>query len=131
MISFTPIAIPTKMVKILNHFCRNFYKNGIDQMSYFCKKKERLISLLYKGSIYILYCSQDFVMYNEIGYTVITYVGHFLGSMYPSRPGFTAMLFTKFLQLRHWMEIRMALALIAEAEITIPGTFTNRDISLD
>lgn len=59
------------------------------------------------------------------------YVLHFLGKAYPSRPGFTAMLLTVFLQLLHCIVSRVALALIEDAAITIPGILTSFDICSD
>ena len=60
-----------------------------------------------------------------------TYVGHFLGIAYPSRPGFSGMSFRKLRHERHCMDIFVALARMAEAAITIPGIFTRRDICSD
>lgn len=63
--------------------------------------------------------------------TMCTYVLHFLGSVYPSRPGFTGMLFSVFLQLLHWIVSRVALALMADAAIIIPGILTSFAICAD
>jgi len=57
-----------------------------------------------------------------------TYVLHFLGRLYPSRPGFTAMLLTTFLQLLHCRVKEMAFDFMADAAMTIPGIFTSLDI---
>ena len=60
-----------------------------------------------------------------------SYVGHLRGSAYPSKPGLTLMLFMKLRQLRHWMEMRVALQRIDEAAITMPGIFTSWDTCSD
>ena len=56
---------------------------------------------------------------------------HLRGKECPSSPGFTAMLGTMDLQLRHWMVIRVALARTPDAWITMPGTFTSRAMFSD
>ena len=58
-------------------------------------------------------------------------MGHFLGRAYPSRPGLTAMSLMTLRQLRHWMLIRVALARMADAAITMPGILTIFDIISD
>ena len=60
-----------------------------------------------------------------------THVGHLRGSAYPSKPGLTLMLFIKLRQLRHWIEMRVALQRIDEAAITMPGILTSWDTCSD
>lgn len=60
-----------------------------------------------------------------------TYVLHFLGIKYPSKPGFTAKLGITLLHDRHWMEILVAFALIPETLTMIPGILTRRDTTSD
>lgn len=60
-----------------------------------------------------------------------TYVLHFLGIMYPSKPGFKDKLGIILLQDLHWIVILVALALIPEALMTIPGIFTKRETTSD
>ena len=62
---------------------------------------------------------------------MFTYVLHFLGRAYPSRPALTLMLLTVFLQLLHCIVSLVALALMEEAAITIPGILTSFDICSD
>lgn len=61
----------------------------------------------------------------------LTYVLHFLGMTYPSRPGFTGRLGITLRHERHCMDIFVAFALIPDADITIPGIFTSLDTVSD
>lgn len=61
----------------------------------------------------------------------VSYVLHFLGSWYPSRPGLTGMLGIVVWQERHCTVSVRALAFTPEAATTIPATFTNRLTSSD
>jgi len=73
----------------------------------------------------ILYC---WAIRRQVKVSVrATYVGHLRGSAYPSKPGLTLMLCMKLRQLRHWIEIRVALQRIDEAAITMPGILTSWD----
>lgn len=60
-----------------------------------------------------------------------TYVLHFLGIMYPSKPGFSDKFGIILLQDLHWIEIFVALALIPDALITIPGILTKCETTSD
>lgn len=56
---------------------------------------------------------------------------HFLGITYPSKPGFTGRFGMMLRHDRHWIEIFVALALIPDADITMPGIFTRRETVSD
>lgn len=53
--------------------------------------------------------------------------GQLLGNAYPSRPGFSGMSGMVFLQALHCTVILVALTLIADALIMMPGILTNFD----
>lgn len=56
---------------------------------------------------------------------------HRLGKLIPSNPGLILIFGTISLQERHWILIDVALARTDDADMMIPGIFTNFDILSD